>query len=204
MNIEPLLHLKGIFVTGTGTDVGKTYASTRILQALMERGKSVLYYKPIQCGEPADADAVKAKIGENPLFSCANTYFLKTPSSPHYAFAVEDAEFNPNEVYRFVRAHTECDLMLVEGAGGIRVPIDDQNDMANLALLTGFPALVVARPDLGTINHSLLTLGYLREKGVPTVGFVFSGFGCDPKDPMIADNHRTIEKISGSPFLGFV
>jgi dethiobiotin synthetase len=199
--------LKGIFVTGTGTDVGKTYASAHVLSRLARQGKKVLYYKPIQCGEPHDALTVRGRVfaqtGKTP--DTASTFVLRTPASPHHAFAQEGLEFNPNEIFRFLRrARAQYEFILMEGAGGIRVPIDDKNDMASLALLSELPALVVARPDLGTINHTLLTLGYLKERGVPCLGFIFSLFGQSLSDPQVASNAQTIETWSGLPFLGGV
>jgi dethiobiotin synthetase len=93
----------------------------------------------------------------------------------------------------------------MEGAGGARVPITETFDMADLAKLSGFPVLLVASPLLGTINHTLLSIDYLKAKGVKIDGFVFSwAEGADFESEMVIDSAETIERISGIAFRGAV
>jgi dethiobiotin synthetase len=195
--------LKGLFIAGTGTGVGKTHFSAFLLSFLKISTAKILYYKPIQCGRPSDAVFVKKAARHK---NVATTYSLRTPSSPHFAFAKEKVKFNKNKIRSFLdRAEKEYDFIIMEGAGGVRVPIAEDFDMADLAKLSGFPVLLVARPELGTINHTLLSLDYLRAKGIKIMGFVFSwAKGVDFESEMVIDNAHTIETISGVPFHGAV
>ncbi|GHV13407.1 dethiobiotin synthase [Fibrobacterales bacterium] len=195
---------KGMFITGTGTDVGKSFATAFLLKTIGKNYRT-LYYKPIQCGLPSDVDFMKTVAGNK---KCASTYNLKTPSSPHFAFAKEGVEFDKNSVKKFlIQAKKDYDFILMEGAGGVRVPITDSFDMADLAKLSGFPAMVIATPTLGTINHTLLTIDYLKAKKVKIKGFMFSWQKESEESShkeMIIDNAKTISRLSGVKFEGSV
>ncbi|GBU26395.1 dethiobiotin synthase [Fibrobacteria bacterium R8-3-H12] len=195
----------GIFIAGTGTDVGKTYVSAFLLDYFKRaRKKKVLYYKPIQCGQPTDMDLIKKLTKLKPKeIHCS--YNLKTPSSPHFAFAKENVKFEKNTIRKFLAsAKKQCDFIVMEAAGGVRVPIAQNFDMADLAKLSSFKVLLVAAPGLGTINHALLSIDYLKSKRIEMIGFVFSpaSFVNELTEEIIADNAKTIEKISGVPYKG--
>ena len=196
---------KGLFIAGTGTGVGKSYVSAFLLQFLKKNGynSKVLYYKPIQCGAPTDTAFIK-KQTKHKNIEC--TYSLKTPSSPHFAFQKEGVKFEKRKIQNFLtKAKKQCEFIIIEGAGGVRVPITYNFDMADLAKMSGFPVLLVAEPGLGTINHTLLSIDYLKSKGVEVKGFIFSGLkDSDRRNKMILDNAATIEKISNVPFQGAV
>jgi dethiobiotin synthetase len=192
---------KGLFIAGTGTGVGKTYASAFLLSFIKSISKKILYYKPIQCGRPSDAAFVK-KMAKHKYV--ASTYNLKTPSSPHFAFAKEKIRFSKSKIKVFLKqAEKQYDYIIMEGAGGVRVPITQNFDMADLAKLSGFPVLLIARPELGTINHTLLSIDYLKSKDIPIKGFMFSwAEGVDFESDIVIDSAETIEKISSVPFCG--
>ncbi|HSQ42621.1 MAG TPA: dethiobiotin synthase [Fibrobacteraceae bacterium] len=202
----------GLFVTGTGTDVGKTFASGFVLAVLRSLGSKSLYYKPIQCG-PAqhlgksfpdgDAQFIREILGHP---DTANTWMLRKPSSPHLAFAMENVVFDAKRFQDALEVHRRnCDFLLVEGAGGIRVPINDTLDMADLASLSGLPVLVVSPPGLGTINHTLLTLEHLEHRQLPIAGFVFcENLPCADPDQLAADNARVIQARTGVSYLGAI
>ena len=194
---------KGIFIAGTGTDVGKSYTFAFFLSFLKGTKTKLLYYKPIQCGLPSDVDFIKKKIKHKYV---ASSYNLKTPSSPHFAFAKEKIKFEKKTVKNFLaQAKKQYDFIVVEGAGGVRVPITHNFDMADLAKLSGFPVLLVAHPGLGTINHTLLSIDYLKSKGIKILGFIFSwAKGVDFNSEMFLDTAKTIEQISGVQFCGAV
>jgi dethiobiotin synthetase len=194
---------KGFFITGTGTGVGKSCVSVFLLSFLkLSKGK-ILYYKPIQCGQPSDAAFVK-KAAKHKY--AAITYNLKTAASPHFAFKKEKKKFDSKTIKNFLNdAKNKYDFILMEGAGGVRVPIAKGFDMADLAKLSGFPVILVAEPGLGTINHTLLSIDYLKSKRIEIEGFMFylakaEDFG----NELIEDNVRTIEAISKVAFLGSV
>ena len=195
----------GIFIAGTGTGVGKTYVCGFLANYLKyARKKKILYYKPIQCGHPADIDLIKklAKLKHKDAYC---SYNLKTPSSPHFAFAKEQIKFEKKNVKNFLSAaKKQYDLIIMEGAGGLRVPIAHNFDMADLAKLSKFPVLLVALPGLGTINHTLLSIDYLKSKNIEIFGFVFSPAKYIDKlnEEIILDNAKTIENISGVSYKG--
>jgi len=195
----------GIFIAGTGTGVGKTCVSAFLLDYFkLARKKKVLYYKPIQCGQPTDMDMIKklTKLKQKEIYC---SYNLKTPSSPHFAFAREKVKFEKSTIKSFLAsAKKQYDFIVMEAAGGIRVPITQNFDMADLAKLSGFKVLLVASPGLGTINHALLSIDYLKSKSIEIIGFVFSptSFIDELNEEIISDNAKTIEKISGIPYKG--
>ena len=195
----------GVFIAGTGTGVGKTCVSAFLLDYFkLTRKKKVLYYKPIQCGRPTDMDFIK-KVTKTKKKDIHCSYNLKTPSSPHFAFAKENVKFEKNVIRKFLAtAKKQYDFIVMEAAGGIRVPITENFDMADLAKLSNFKVLLVASPGLGTINHTLLSIDYLKSKKIEIIGFVFSpaSFVDELTEEIIADNAKIIEKISGVPYKG--
>jgi dethiobiotin synthetase len=194
---------QGIFIAGTGTDVGKSYTSAFFLSFLKGTKAKLLYYKPIQCGLPSDVAFIKRKVKHK---HTASSYNLKTPSSPHFALAKESIKFEKKTIKNFLtQAKKQYDFIVVEGAGGVRVPITHNFDMADLAKLSGFPVLLVTYPGLGTINHTLLSIDYLKSKNIKILGFIFSwAKGADFSDEMFLDAAKTIEQISGVRFCGAV
>jgi len=195
----------GIFIAGTGTGVGKTCVSAFLLDYFkLTRKKKVLYYKPIQCGQPTDMDFIK-KVTKTKPKDIHCSYNLKTPSSPHFAFAREKVKFDKNAIKKFLaNAKKQYDFIVMEAAGGLKVPITENFDMADLAKLSNFHVLLVASPGLGTINHTLLSIDYLNSKNIKIIGFVFSParFVDELNEEIIADNAKIIEKISGIPYKG--
>jgi len=194
---------QGVFITGTGTDVGKSYASAFFLSFLKNTKAKLLYYKPIQCGLPGDVDFIKKTIKHK---YTASSYNLKTPSSPHFALAKEKVKFEKSVIKNFLaKAKKQYDFIVMEGAGGVRVPITPNFDMADLAKLSGFPVLLVAHPGLGTINHTLLSIDYLKSKNIKILGFLFSwAKGIDFNGEMFLDTAKIIEQISKVRFCGIV
>jgi dethiobiotin synthetase len=194
---------KGLFIAGTGTGVGKSCVSVFLISFLKNTKGKILYYKPIQCGQPSDAAFVKKAAKHK---DTATTYNLKTAASPHFAFKKEKKKFSSKTVKNFLNdTKNKYDFILMEGAGGVRVPITKDFDMADLAKLSGFPVILVAEPGLGTINHTLLSIDYLKSKRVAIEGFMFYlAKGENFKSELIEDNASTIEAISKVAFLGSV
>ena len=154
-----------LFVTGTDTGVGKSYVS-----ALLVAGLEAAYWKPVQSGADADADWVRRVAGLPAERVLPETYRLRAPLSPHEAARREGVQI---EMSRFVLPKRK--RLIVEGAGGVMVPLDDRHLMVDLMVDLGLPVLVVARSELGTINHTLLTLDQLRRRGCPLWGVVVNG-----------------------------
>ena len=154
-----------LFVTGTDTGVGKSYVA-----ALLAVGLDASYWKPVQSGADADADWVRRVTGLPAERVLPETYRLLAPLSPHEAARREGVQI---EMSRF--ALPKRKRLIVEGAGGVMVPLDDRHLMVDLMVNLGLPVLVVARSELGTINHTLLTLDQLRRRGCPLLGVVVNG-----------------------------
>lgn len=165
------------FVTGTDTDVGKT-----IVSALLTIALDGTYWKPIQSGRDergqTDSDRLRS-------FGCRvlpERYCLGQPLSPHLAARLDGVEI---ELADFELPRVEGSL-IVEGAGGLLVPVNDRHLMIDLIGHLGLPVVLVARSGLGTINHTLLSIGALRRSGIPILGVVLNGV---PNE----ENRRAIE-----------
>ena len=204
------MNTQGLFITGTGTDVGKTFACGFLLALLRELHFKALYYKPIQCGSAAwngrefpDGDSqIIRDIFQHPNTEC--TWNLRNPSSPHLAFTFENKTFDLRPIQeKLVSSRKDYNFIAMEGAGGIRVPITDKLEMTDLAKLSSFPVLVVAHPGLGTINHTLLTLEHLTNHRIPIAGFLFSAIDKN-SEALSADNAHMIQARTGIPYLGAV
>ncbi|MDR1759639.1 MAG: dethiobiotin synthase [Fibrobacter sp.] len=207
-----MTNTNGLFITGTGTNVGKTFTSGFIANMLSHLGKKVLYYKLIQCGA-AESDGEEFPGGDTEIlekkFGHPHTYCsfqLKTPASPHYAFSVESKIFHPQEIHdKLLFSRKEYDFVIVEGAGGIRVPVSPSLEMSDLARQISFPTIVVTYPGLGTLNHSLLTFEHLKHKQIPVAGFMMnSGTETDMNSPLVQDTLQELSRRSSYRYLGAV
>lgn len=179
---------KSIFVTGISTEVGKTLVSAILVEALKAD-----YWKPIQAGELefTDGDKVKSLISNTTSVFHPITYPLKTPMSPH---AAADIDGITVDVTKIISPKTNNDL-IIEGAGGILVPINHEQTILDI-IPKNATVVVVSRHYLGSINHTLMTLELLKQKGF-NVAVIFSG-----------NEHKTtediIKKMSGVRVIGRV
>jgi dethiobiotin synthetase len=201
-----------IFVTGTDTGVGKTTVSCALVAALRARGRSIGVLKPIETGcadgaaglVPADALRLAEAAGrhDGPIDEiCPQRYAL--PASPE---AAADAAGRPVDVdaicFAADTAASRCDLLFIEGAGGLLVPIADGLDMAGLAKRLGATSLlIVARTSLGTINHTRLTVEAAQARGLEVLGVVLSQ-AIATTGPDEASNAAAIERHAGVHVLG--
>ncbi|MCL4141737.1 UNVERIFIED_CONTAM: hypothetical protein GTU68_033823 [Idotea baltica] len=154
------------FITGISTDVGKTVASAIITEAL-----EADYWKPVQAGELDNCDTKKVErlVSNTKSKFHPNSYALKTPMSPHGAAEIDGIEININNIKV---PHTKNHLV-IEGAGGLLVPLNNKDTILNL-IKPEYKVIVVSRHYLGSINHTLLTVNTLKEKGFK-VSIIFSG-----------------------------
>ncbi|WP_116106776.1 dethiobiotin synthase [Lewinella sp. IMCC34191] len=178
---------KGYFVSGIGTDVGKTVAS-----AFLQLALDADYWKPVQAGDLdfGDRDRVQSWTGLPAERYHPERYRLNTPASPHYAARVDGLDISLAD---FTLPPTERTL-LVEGAGGLLVPLNENDCMIDLAARLGMPVILVVRHYLGSINHTLLSLEALRSRGLTCAGMVLSG---QPNE----ESTRIIQSLTGVRIL---
>lgn len=195
-----------LLVTGTDTGVGKTVVAAAVAACAVARGRSVAVFKPVQTGvepgEPGDVDFVRAAAGPSPLLAEGCAYRLRAPLAPAVAARLEGVVIDPQVLRRrYAALSAGADVALVEGAGGLLVPLAEGYATADLARDLGLAALIVARPSLGTLNHTALTVEAARARGLRVAGVVLSGF---PGDPGLAErtNPREIVGLTGAELWG--
>ena len=156
-----------IFVTGISTDVGKTVVSAIITQAL-----AADYWKPIQAGDLNNSDThkIKAYVSNSKTTFFKNSYALNTPASPHLAAEIDGVTI---DVQKIIEPKTENHLV-IEGAGGLFVPLNDTETIADL-IKPDYKVIVVSRHYLGSINHALLTIEALINRNITVAGIIFNG-----------------------------
>jgi dethiobiotin synthase len=186
--------MKGLFVTGTDTGVGKTVAAATLMHRF--RGAGPLHYwKPIQTGIEIDDDtATVRRLGacsDDEL--CGRGVRLPKPVSPHLAARWVGQRIDLTEL-RGLAGDDDDTTWIVEGAGGLLVPINESQTMADWIAYLALPVLVVARSGLGTINHTLLTLEALQVRSLPVAGVMMIG---EPN----ADNRAAIEQYGHVPVV---
>ncbi len=176
-----------LFITGIGTDVGKTIASSIIVEAL-----EADYWKPIQAGDLDNSDSHKVEkyISNSKSKFHKNAYALNTPASPHLAAEIDEITIDINKI---VEPKTKNHLV-IEGAGGIFVPLNNEDCVIDL-IQPDYKVIVVSRHYLGSINHTLMTIEILKSRNLDVAGIVFSG------DENKASESIILEK-TGIPMIG--
>jgi dethiobiotin synthase len=179
--------MKGIFVTGTDTGIGKTVISAALMNIFRE-SKRVCYWKPIQTGIEEDNDTETVKV----LADCSEGEVydqgirLENPLSPHLSARMAKVEITIENVLKFVESKKAENFWIVEGAGGILVPLNEKDLMIDLMRSLNLPVLIAARSGLGTINHTLLTIETIRTYNLKVFGVILNG------EPNI-ENKKAIE-----------
>ena len=201
----------GVFVTGTDTGCGKTRVGCALARRAREAGRTVRILKPVETGceagpdgelRPADARALAAAAADDSPLDRLCPYRLPLAAAPEVAAREAGVSIRPERIAAaFARAREQADWVLVEGAGGLLVPIAPGLDMAELASGLGLPLVVVARASLGTINHTLLTLDAARARGLRVAGVAVSHTTPD-LDPAGRRNLELLIENLPVPFLG--
>lgn len=169
--------MKGIFVTGTDTGIGKTIVSAGLVCGL-RLSDDVCYWKPVQTGieEDNDTETVRslAECGESEVFESGIR--LEKPLSPHLSALLAGVEISVDQILNLYGSLQDSNrFLIVEGAGGVMVPLNESELIIDLISAVGLPAVVVARSSLGTINHTVLTIESLRHRGIEVAGVVMNG-----------------------------
>jgi dethiobiotin synthetase len=155
------------FITGIGTDVGKTVAAAIVTEAMQAD-----YWKPVQAGElqHTDTHSVEELISNSKSVMCDHSYALQTPMSPHAAAAIDGVHID----LKMIKEPETENHLVIEGAGGLLVPLNEQETILDL-IKNNYKVIVVSRHYLGSINHTLLTLSELRRRGLEVSGIIFNG-----------------------------
>ena len=192
---------RGVLVTGTDTGVGKSVLAAAVCAGLAARGERVAALKPVVTGLdeppgewPRDHELLAAAASAGQAPEGVAPYRFGAPVAPHYAAELAGARIEPARLLELARAATDADALVVEGVGGIMVPITTGYMVRDLAVDLGLPVLVAARTGLGTINHVLLTLEAARSAGLRIVGVVMTPWPAEP-EPIERSNRVTIERL---------
>lgn len=186
---------KKLFITGISTDVGKTIASAIITEAL-----EADYWKPIQAGDldHSDSHKIKSYISNNKSVVHENSYKLNTPASPHLAAVIDGITIDLKNI---IEPKTKNHLV-VEGAGGVLVPLNTNNFVIDL-VQPDYKIIIVSRHYLGSINHTLLTIEAIKNRGLTIAGIIFNGNENKATESLILNYSKLkfIGRINDEPYF---
>lgn len=191
---------KGIFVTGTDTGVGKTVVACGMARFLKSHGVKVGVMKPIATGSQEDAKRLIRAACVDDDITLVNPQFFKEPLAPSVAAAFERKEVDLGKVYSaFWTLSKKYDVMVVEGIGGVKVPLGESTYVADMIEALRLPALVVARAGLGTLNHTLLTIEAMEKEKIQIVGILLNGGKgktlAEKTNPDALQEHTTVQVL---------
>lgn len=204
---------RGIFITGTDTGVGKTLVAASLVRALRARGLDAGAMKPVASGGirtprglvSEDAEILQRSGGLSDPLKLINPLCLELPLAPSVAAELAGVEIDLGEVREAYEAlQRRHELLVVEGVGGLLVPIRGEYLVADMAQEMGLPLVIVARPGLGTINHTLLTIAVARSYDLEIRGFIINGFREDAAGLAERTNPAQIERLGKVPLLGIL
>ena len=200
------------FVTGTDTEVGKTYATVAMLRAAADAGLTTLALKPVSAGAEDTADGLRnddaLALADAMTLSLpyeqVNPAVFKTPASPHIAAALDKKSVSVSRLAGFCRgAMTQSyDLGFVEGAGGWRVPVNERENLSQLVRELQLPVILVVGMRLGCLNHAMLTAEAIRNDGLTLAGWIANRI--DPDMGFPEENINTLKAALPAPCLGVI
>ncbi|MBL4664678.1 MAG: dethiobiotin synthase [Nitrospinaceae bacterium] len=202
--------MNGFFITGTDTGVGKTVV-TACLATLFKKSQGVGVMKPIEtgvdpkCSSAANSDAkfLMEVSGSTDAEEEVCPYRLKTPASPYQASQIAGTPIQPATILEeFKILQSRHNMMLVEGIGGLLVPITARYNVADLALEIGLPLIIVSRIQVGTLNHTLLTINATRQHGLKIKGIILNRQEGGDLDEVEKQQGKLIKELSDTPILG--
>ncbi len=201
---------RGVFVTATDTEVGKTFVAAGLARALKDLGLDVGVMKPVASGGRKTKDGLVSDdalelaraVDASDELALVNPVCLEAPLAPLVAARLEGARVNLGAVWKAYETLAERhEFLVVEGVGGLLVPIDEGATVLDLITMLRLPALVVTRPGLGTINHTLLTVRYAREHGVDVIGLVINVAEPVETGQAVETNPGVLEEWARAPVL---
>ncbi|MBY0502141.1 MAG: dethiobiotin synthase [Alphaproteobacteria bacterium] len=202
-----------IFITGTDTGIGKTYTSCHILKKWNDRGLKTIALKPISTGSQwiegayinRDAHILRQVMSLHLSYSEVNPYCFKLPVSPHIAAEKEYVNLTVNEIVSHIRsiAKIKHDRMIIEGVGGLMVPLNKKETQLDLIKALNYPVIFVVGLKLGCLNHTLLSIKMLKLYQIPIKGWLINHI--DHAFDCVSENVETLkEYLKGIPFCGYL
>lgn len=201
--------IKTFFIAGTDTEVGKTVVSKAILQALAAKGLTTIGYKPIAAGcketpegmRNSDALHLQQAATQDVPYADVNPYTLIAPTSPHIAAKREGVEIDFDVLSEKLAHHKECaDVVLVEGAGGWRVPVSDSDYLSSWVQREKLPVILVVGIKLGCLSHAMLSVEAIKNDGLELIGWAANRI--NPGTENYADIIQMLEANIPAPKLG--
>lgn len=203
--------MNGFFITGTDTEIGKTFVTAALTRALAATGRRVAPIKSLAAGQEfvdgrwVNEDVATLLAAQNLGLTDADVGPLqfREPCAPHIAARLEGRGIDRDTLLAAIRATAaKADIALVEGVGGFRVPLNDSWDTADLAVDLGLPVILVVGLRLGCINHALLTAEAIRSRGLTLAAWVANTV--DERQPHVTDNLQALQRGLAAPCLGHV
>lgn len=189
--------MSGFFITGTDTEVGKTYVTCALLRDLRRRGIKAVGYKAMACGDRGDARAMLEATDPTLPMEAVNPIYLRAATAPYVAAMLENRTLTMEELVQGYHALEPFGSpVLAEGAGGWEVPIAPGITMADFAVALGLPVVVVVGNKLGAVNHAVMTVQGIRSRGLECRAIVLNHMG-EEWDTAAVTNRRLIEEFTG-------
>ena len=202
----------GFFVAGTDTEVGKTLVSAAFIVKLREQGLNAIGFKPVVAGTYQNSDGailnedietlrIASEVKPGQLELCP--YVLDIPAAPHVVAANQGILLELNTILQaFKQIQSQSDFMVIEGAGGFLVPLNDQEDLGHLAQKMDLPVILVVGMKLGCINHALLTCEAIQSRKLKIAGWLANTLSIEM--PLLKENISTLQLRIAAPFLGLI
>ena len=204
--------LNGFFVTGTDTEVGKTLVSGALILKLREQGIKTIGFKPVVAGTYQDANGttlnedietlrIASNLSVDQLSLCP--YVLNQPAAPHLVARKQGLRLEMSVITQACRnIQKQADWVVVEGAGGFLIPLNDMEDLSNFATEINLPVILVVGMKLGCINHALLTCEAIKVRNLNIAGWVANTLNAEM--PLLQENLQTLKARITAPFLGLI
>lgn len=193
--------MRNLIVTGTDTEVGKTYVSCLIIKALRDAGINAVGFKPIACGDRQDVRLLREAGPDGLSLEELNPIYLRNTTCPYMAARLENCQVDEDRVlraYEALAAKYEC--VVIEGIGGWEVPIVAGRNFSDLAADIRLPVLLVIGNKLGALNHALLTLNAIKAHGLECLGVIFNNIK-EEWDTACVTNRGVLEDLTDVPVL---